>query len=169
MTEQNIPEKAPDFTLDHVLGHSVSLSDFSGRTVIAVFGGRDSAEQVKQAVQAIRRTYDPEQLPVLSISDLEAVPRPARIIPKQQLKKAFEEAVEDLSATLQAAGKQLSDDPGKDVIMLMDWKGEAVHGFGLSRVDQEAVAVVVDGDGRILGSGTGAQAGDEALNLVPPQ
>jgi peroxiredoxin len=166
LTEQNLPEQAPDFTLDHVQGHSVSLSDFSGRTVVAVFGGRDSAEQVKQAVQTIRQSHDPEQLPVLAISDLEAVPRPARIIPKQQLKKAFEEAVEDLSATLQAAGKQLSDDPGKDVIMLMDWKGEAVHGFGLSGVDQEAVAVVVDGDRRILGAGSGAQAGDQALALI---
>ena len=167
MAEQNLPETAPDFTLDHVQGHSVSLGDFSGRTVVVVFGGRDSAEQVKQAVQTIRQSHDPEQLPVLSISDLEAVPRPARIIPKQQLKKAFEEAVEDLSGTLQASGKQISDDPSTDVIMLMDWQGEAVHGFGLTGVDQEAVAVVVDGDGRILGSGTGAQAGDQALALVP--
>jgi hypothetical protein len=169
VSEQQLPEEAPDFTLDHVLGHSVSLSEFRGRTVVAVFGGRDSAEQVKQAVQTIRGVHDPDQLPVLSISDLEAVPRPARIIPKQQLKKAFEEAVQDLSATLEASGKPPSDDPGKDVIMLMDWKGEAVHGFGLSGVDQEAVAVVVDGNGRILGSGSGAQAGDEVLALVPSQ
>jgi cytochrome oxidase Cu insertion factor (SCO1/SenC/PrrC family) len=169
VSEQQLPAQAPDFTLDHVLGHSVSLSDFRGRTVVAVFGGRDSAEQVKQAVQTIRRTHDPDQLPVLSVSDLEAVPRPARIIPKQQLKKAFEEAVQDLSATLEASGKQPSDDPGKDVIMLMDWKGEAVRGFGLSDVDHEAVAVVVDGNGRILGSGSGAQAGDEVLALVPSQ
>jgi peroxiredoxin len=162
MAEQNLPEQAPDFTLDHVLGHSVSLSDFRGRTVVVIFGGRDSAEQVKQAAQAIRATHDPQQVPVLGISDLEAVPRPARIIPKQQLKKAYEGAVDDL----RAAGKQVSDDPSKDVIMLMDWKGEAVSGFGLSGVDQEAVAVVVDGDGRILGSGSGAKAGDEVLALL---
>ena len=167
MAEQDLPDRAPDFTLDHVLGHPVSMSDFSGRTVVAVFGGRDSAEQVKQAVETIRQSQDPDQLPVLAISDLEAVPRPARIIPKQQLKKAYAEAVQDLSATLQAAGKQPPDDPSKAVIMLMDWNGEAVKGFGLSGVDQEAVAVVVGADGKVLGSGAGAQAGEQALALVP--
>jgi AhpC/TSA family len=167
MAVQNLPETAPDFTLDHVQGHSVSLSDFRGKTVVAVFGGRDSAEQVKGAVETIRRSHDPDSLPVLAISDLQEVPRPARIIPKQQLKKAYSEAVEDLSATLKAQGKEPPADPSKAVLMLMDWKGEAVNGFGLSGVDKEAVAVVIGADGRILGSGSGAQAGDQALALVP--
>jgi hypothetical protein len=167
VAEPNLPESAPDFTLDHVLGHPVSMSDFSGRTVVVVFGGRDSAEQLKQAVRDIRAQHDPDSLPIVGISDLEAVPRPARILPKKQLKKAYEEAVEDLTATLQAAGKPAPDDLSKAVIMLTDWEGEAVKGFGLSGVEQEAVAVVVGPDGKVLGAGLGAQAGQQVLALVP--
>ncbi len=164
-----VPADAPNFTLDHVLGHSVSLTEYRGRTVVVVFGGRDSSEQVKQVAQTIRRRYDPDELPILGVSDLQGVPRPARIIAKTQIKKAYQEAVKDQAETLEAAGKQAPADPAKAMVMLMDWKGEVAESFGLSGVDQQAAAVLIDGDGRVLGSGTGAQAGDELLPLVPSQ
>jgi AhpC/TSA family len=167
VAEQQLPTKAPEFTLDHVLGHSVSLSDYRGRTVVVMFGGKDSAEQVKQTAETIRSRYDPEELPMLSISDLEAVPRPARIIAKSQLKKAYEDAVKHQTETLSAAGKQVPDDPAKTVVMLLDWKGEVVGGFGLSDVNTTAVGVVVGADGEIIGSAAGAQAGDEIIALLP--
>ena len=167
MAEQQVPDQAPDFTLDHVLGHSVSLGDFRGRTVVVMFGGRDSAEQIKSAAETIRRSRDPDELPILGISDLEAVPRPARIIAKGQLKKAFEEAVRDQTAQLEGAGKQPPEDPAKSVVMLMDWKGEVAPSFGLSGVDKEAAGVVVDGDGKVRGSGSGGQLGDELLAALP--
>jgi hypothetical protein len=47
--------------------------------------------------------------------------------------------------------------------MLMDWPGEVVDRYGLSGVDAEAAAVVVDGDGNVIGSGTGEQLGEEVL------
>ena len=50
--------------------------------------------------------------------------------------------------------------------MLMDWSGEVVDGFGLSGVDKEAVGVVVDGDGKILGSGSGTQLGEQILAVL---
>lgn len=167
MADANLPDTAPDFTLEHVLGHPVSMSDFSGRTVVVMFGGRDSAEQVKQGVQAIRESHDPDALPVLAISDLQAVPRPARILPKKQLKKAYEEAVQDLTSILEAQGKPAPDDPSTAVVMLMDWEGDAVKGFGVSGVEQEAVAVVVGADGKVIGAGSGPQVGEQALALVP--
>jgi hypothetical protein len=164
-----LPQQAPDFTLEHVAGHSVSLSDYRGQTVVTTFGGKDSAEQVQSAVQAIRGRYDPDEVAILGISDLGGVPRPVRTIAKSQLKKGFEAAVENLSGARQAAGKPPLADPAKDVVMLMDWKGEVPRSFGLSEVGQEAVAVAIDGDGRILGSGRGAQAGEEILPLLPPK
>jgi cytochrome oxidase Cu insertion factor (SCO1/SenC/PrrC family) len=164
-----VPSEAPEFTLDHILGHSVSLSDYRGKPVVVMFGGRDSAEQVKQAAQTIRRRYGSDELPFLGVSDLQAVPRPARIIAKKQLKKAYEEAVKDETAALAAAGQPAPDDPAKTVVMLTDWTGEVVASFGVTGVDQQAVGVLVDGDGRVLGSGSGAQAGDEILALLPGQ
>jgi hypothetical protein len=162
-----LPAQAPDFTLDHILGHKVSLGDFRGRTVVVVFGGRESAPQLKQGIHTIRVQYHPDELPVIGVSDLRAAPRAARIVVKSQLKKAFQEAVQDETATLAETGKPPLGDPSKDVIMLMDWSGEVVDGFGLSGVDQEAVGVALDGDGRILGSGSGAQLGEQVLAILP--
>ncbi|HEY7933094.1 MAG TPA: hypothetical protein VID48_04645 [Solirubrobacteraceae bacterium] len=166
MSTQELPAQAPDFTLDHVLGHSVSLGDFRGRKVVVVFGGRESAPQLKQGIGEIRSSYGPGELPVIGVSDLQGAPRAARIIVKSQLKKAYEEAVKDETATLQAAGKPPLSDPLKEVIMLMDWSGEVIGGFGLSGVDQEAVGVVLDGDGKILGSGSGTQLGEQVLAVL---
>jgi AhpC/TSA family len=163
MPIDKLPETAPDFTLDHILGHSVSLGDYRGQRVVIVFGGRESAPQIKQGISTIRRTYDPDELTIIGVSDLRAAPRPARILVKSQLKKAFEEAVRDQGADLAAAGKPPRQDPEKDVIMLMDWDGAVVDQYGVSGVDQEAAAVAVDGDGRIVGSGSGAQLGEQIL------
>jgi hypothetical protein len=164
-----LPAQAPDFTLDHILGHKVSLSDFQGRKKVVVFGGRESAPQLKEGIGKIRSSFGPEELPVIGVSDLQGAPRAARIIVKSQLKKAYEEAVKDETATLQAAGKPPLSDPAKDVIMLMDWSGDVVGGFGLSGVDTEAVGVVVDGDGTILGSGSGTQLGEQVLAVLSTQ
>jgi hypothetical protein len=166
VSTQQLPAQAPDFTLDHVLGHAVSLADFSGRTVVVVFGGRESAPQLKQGIHAIRSSRGPDELPVIGVSDLQSAPRAARIVVKSQLKKAYQEAVQDETATLAAAGKPPLSDPPKDVIMLMDWSGDVIGAFGLSGVDKEAVGVVVDGDGKILGAGSGAQLGEQVLAIL---
>ncbi len=167
MSAQQLPAQAPDFTLDHVLGHSVSFRDFSGRAVVVAFAGKDSAPQMKDGIGAIRRRYDPDELPIIGVSDLQGAPRAARIIVKSQLKKAFAEAVKDEAAILEAAGKPPRADPTQDVVMLMDWSGDVVRAFGLSGVDQEAVAVAIDANGRVLGSGSGAKFGEQILALLP--
>ncbi|MEJ7784402.1 MAG: hypothetical protein WKF96_06330 [Solirubrobacteraceae bacterium] len=167
MPTRELPAQAPDFTLDHVLGHSVSLADFRGRTVAVIFGGKESAPQIREGVGIIRRRFDPDELPVVGVSDLRDAPRAVRVIVKNQLKKAFEEALRDEAKSIEAAGKPPRADPKKDVNMLLDWKGETVDAFGLTGVENEAVGVLVDGDGRILGSGSGAQLGPEILALMP--
>jgi len=161
-----LPAVAPDFTLDHILGHSVSLSDYRGKRVVVVLGGRESAEQIKQGVSKIRQIHGPDEVVIVGVSDLRAAPRAARILVKSQLKKAFEEAVKSQEADLRAAGKDPGPDAAKDVVMLMDWPGSVVDEYGLSGVDKEAAAVVVDGDGQVLGSGTGAQLGEEVLAVL---
>jgi len=165
MPVEQLPEQAPDFTLEHILGHEVSLSDFRGKNVVVILGSRDSAEQVKNGVEAIRRVYGAQELPVVGVSDLRDAPKQARILVKSQLKKAFEEATASEAEAAAAAGREAGD-PAQDVVMVMDWTGEVVDSFGASEVEKEAVAVVVDADGRVLGSGSGAAIGEEVLNLV---
>jgi peroxiredoxin len=161
-----LPTTAPDFTLDHILGHKVSLNDYKGRTVVVTFGGRLSAPQIEQGIGTIRRTYDPDELPIVGVSDLRAAPRPARILVKNQIKKAYEGAVKAQDADLQAMGKPARTDPKKDVVMLLDWSGEVTDQFGVQDAEHEAAAVVVDADGKVIGSGTGAQLGEQVLAVL---
>ena len=169
MAVETLPDQAPDFTLEHVLGHEVSLSDFRGRTVVIVFGSRDSSAQVEKGFNELRRAYGPEELPLLGVSDLRMAPQQARIIAKTQMKKAFDEAVKAVNESESAAGRQPPSDPSAAVLMLMDWSGEVVDSYGLSAVDREAVGVVVDADGKVIGSGSGAALGEEVLAVVGSQ
>jgi len=163
MPIQQLPDVAPDFTLEHILGHEVSLTDYRGRKVVVTFGGKDSVPQIEQGIATIRKQYDPDQLTIVGVSDLRAAPRPARILVKSQIKKAYEGAVKAQDADLQAAGKPPREDPSKDVIMLLDWSGEVTDSFGVTGADKEAAAVAIDGEGKVRGSGTGAQLGDEIV------
>jgi hypothetical protein len=166
VSTQQLPATAPDFTLDHVLGHKVTFNEYRGNRVVVVFGGRESAGQVIEGISTIRNAYLPDALPVIGVSDLRGAPRPARILVKGQLKKAYQEAVGHNETRYKSAGQQPPADASKDVVMLMDWSGEVVDGFGLTGVEQEAVAVVVDGDGTVLGAGSGAQMGDEVVAIL---
>jgi hypothetical protein len=166
MPIQQLPAQATDFTLDHVLGHSVTLSSFKGQPMILMFGGKDSADQLKNNVLAIRRGLGANQVQIVSVSDLRAAPRPARIIVKKQLKKAYEEAVTEQRGALEAAGKPLPADPSKVIVMLMDWSGEVVDSFGLTGVDREAVGLVLDENQNIIGSGTGDGIADEMMSVL---
>lgn len=166
MPIQQLPATAPDFTLDHIAGHKVSLSDYSGQRVVVTFGGRESAEQIKSGIAALRASFLPDALPILGISDLRAAPRPARILVKSQLKKAYEEAVQANAADLRRAGREAPSDPSQDVLMLMDWSGEVVDDFGVVDVDQEAAAVLVAADGSVVGSGTGEHLADQIIALL---
>ena len=49
--------------------------------------------------------------------------------------------------------------------MLPDWQGQVAGAYGLSGVDRQAVAILVDGDGQIRGYGAGAQGGEQLLAL----
>jgi hypothetical protein len=166
MPIQQLPAQASDFTLDHVLGHSVSLSQYKGQTMVVMFGGKDSADQLKHGVLGIRKGLGANQVQIISVSDLRAAPRPARIIVKKQMKKAYEEAVSEQRAALEAAGKPLPADPSSVIVMLMDWSGKIVDSFGLKDVDREAVSVVLDSDQNVIGSATGDQIAEDVLAIL---
>jgi AhpC/TSA family len=166
MPIQQLPAQATNFTLDHVLGHSVELSQFKGAPLVLMFGGKDSADQLKSNVLAIRKALGANQVQIVSVSDLRAAPRPARIIVKKQMKKAYEEAVEEQRGALEASGKPLPADPSSVIVMLMDWSGEVVDSFGLTGVDGEAVGLVLDAEQNIVGSGIGDGIAQEVLAVL---
>jgi glutathione peroxidase-family protein len=157
VASQQVPDQAPDFTLEHVLGHHVSLSSYRGKWVVVVFGGTRSAAQLKNGLMTIRSRYGPDQVTVITVSDLRQAPRPARRVVKGKLKKQYEEAVGQ-AAALPNAGS----DPAKDILMLIDWSGEVIDQYGLN-VDEQAVAAAINEQGQIVAWGSGDQLGEQIL------
>lgn len=154
MSTQQLAQ-APDFTLDHVLGHQVSLSDHRGQRVVVIFGGRDTTDQVKQGLTTLRRSLGPDQLTIFTVLDLRQVPRPARMVIKGRLKKGYE----DMTSEVEAQGL------GGGVNMLVDWSGKVVDSYGIS-VEEQAISVVIDEQGRIIGYGSGDQLGEQSLSVL---
>jgi hypothetical protein len=158
-------QQAPDFTLEHVKGHQVALSSYRGRPVVIVFSARDSSDQARSISSTIRDRYGADELPILTVLDLHSLPRLVRPVARGQLNKGYEEAVRLATETAQAKGRPMPADPAQHVVMLPDWDGKVTTSFGLSGIDQQAVAVLIDGEGNIRGYGAGAQGGQQVLAL----
>ncbi len=122
-------QQAPNFTLTHLTGRPVSLSDYRQRPVAIIFGGRESAEQARQIGQTLRTRYTADQLPILAILHLPGVPRLVQGMVKKQLEKDYQRAVVDETAILRAAGQPVPADPSEFVIMLTDWEGKTAASF----------------------------------------
>jgi hypothetical protein len=159
-------EKAPDFTLNHLEGRSVSLSDFAGKRLVILFGARNTGEQAGEIAQTIWAHFAPDELPIVSVIDLNGIPRIMRPVAKSMVEKAYKDTVHGVTAQLQQLNHPVPADPSEMVVMLMDWDGKVTSSYGVGDVDKEAAAVVVDDTGVILGSASGAGAGNEALALL---
>ena len=157
-------QQAPQFTLEHIEGHPVSLSDYRGRTVVVVLSGRNSAEQMIAGMNTLRTHYDAEQLPIIAVGDMAGLPRAARALVKRQLKRRYKDAAEAAAAQLQAAGKPVPPAP-ELVIMLPDWEGTVANSFGLAEVERDAAMVLIDPEGNVRGYGRGDQAAQQIMAL----
>jgi hypothetical protein len=158
-------QMAPSFSMQHVTGRNVSLSEFQGRTFVMIFSGRDSVEQAQKIGLTIRSRYDLYALPLMSVLDLSGIPRMMQGLAKGRVQSGYEDMVKNATAALQAQGKQMPADASQAIIMCPDWDGSVTKSFGLQAVDQQAVAVLVDGQGYIRGYGAGEQGGDQILAL----
>jgi peroxiredoxin len=149
---------APNFTLEHVLGHNVSLSEFRGKYVVVVFGTRNTTEQIKPGILAIRKSFGQDQVGVCVVLDLRSVPKPARKILKGKLRKGYD----DMTAQVAAQGL----DGG--INMLTDFSGEVVSAYGVN-AEEQAVSVAIDPNGQIMGYGSGDHFGSQMLQLLSPR
>ena len=158
-------QQAPNFSLNHITGRPVSLSDYRGHTVVVVFSGRDSTDQARQIGQTLRSRYDIYTLPMISVLDLHGIPRMMHGLAKGRVETGYKELVATATQALQAAGKPMPPDASQVIVMLPDWDGSVTASFGLQGTDQQAVAVLIDGNGFIRGYGAGANAGEQILAL----
>lgn len=159
-------DQAPDFTLTHLEGRSVSLGDYRGRKVVAVFASRDSGDQASRISQTLRGRFGHDELALVSILDMHSLPKLMQPVAKAMLKKAYNDAVAQLKTDFQAKGEPPPADPSQFVVMLPDWDGKVTASFGITDVKSQAVAVLIDENGRRIGSGAGADGADQILALL---
>lgn len=152
---------APQFTLDHITGTQMSLSEFRDKPVVLVFAGKSASEQAKGISKTVAQEMK-GSVNLISILRLAGVPKMARPLAKRDLKKVYEQASGEAVADRQARGA-LVGDPARLVVMLCDWDGSVSQAYGITGADDEAVAVVVDQAGTIQTVVRGADAGRQVV------
>jgi hypothetical protein len=157
--------QAPDFTLKHVLGHPISVSDYRGRYVLLLFAGRESAEQARQIGWDVRADHGVDELQIVTIIDLSEVSRMMYSFARGRIQVAYDDLVRETAERFQARRRALPDDMSEIVVLLPDWDGKVTASYGIKDVTQQAVAVLVGPDGAIRGQAAGANAGQEILAL----
>ena len=159
-------KQLPDFTLPHIEGMQVSSSEYRGRNYILAFGGRKTAGEVERLVEEVRARHGAEEVPIVQIVTLKGVPRLVHSLARKDVKNGYEKQVEREAERLRELGQAASADPARSVIILLDWEGQLVGSLGIKGLESASVALLVDGQGAIRGTGTGEKAGEQILGLL---
>lgn len=122
-------------------GRLVRLDQVAQPTVALIFG-QDNSGAVDPVVEAVRAKYSEEQVLIASVVDLRKLPKLLRKMAEGMMNGRYE-----------AEAKKLRDglDPVEHIVILPDWDGEVVRGFGLEGVDKQLAVAVVARGGRLAG------------------
>lgn len=157
--------QAPDLTLPDVHGSDISLAQFRGRPAVITIAGKGSAKQASELSEAISvRLHDNVQL--ICVMDLRKMPKMIRGRAGKQLARTFNGSVEGLTAARQRAGVGVPEDPTQLLVMLRDFDGQAAQAFGLSGIEDEVAAVLVDAEGNVVTAARGVAAADEIVRAL---
>jgi hypothetical protein len=152
---------APQFTLEHINGQTMSLTEFLDKPVVLVFAGKSASEQAKQISKTVASNLR-GGVNLISIMRLAGVPKMARPLARRDLKKVYEEASNEAAADRVARGAPVGD-LARTVVMLGDWDGSVSQAYGVTGGDDEAVAIIVDQNGMVQAEMRGADAGQRIV------
>ena len=155
-----------NFTLEHVDGGPISLSEFLGRPMVLVIADKGTGPQAAEISKTVGSQLK-ETVTVVSVMHLTDAPKLARPLVKRDLKKVYDQALSEASADRQARGLPLGD-PTRAVVMLADWDGVVAKTLGVDPSTQ-AVAILVGPDGSIQGQVSGAGAGQQIVSHLSAQ
>ena len=157
--------QAPNLTLPDVHGADVSLAQFRGKPAVITVAGKGAAKHASELSEAITvRLHDHVQL--ICVMDLRKMPKMIRGRAGKQLARTYNGSVEGLSEARQRAGVRVPDDPSQLLIMLRDCDGEAAQAFGLSGIEDEVAAVLVDAQGNVVTTAWGTGAAEEIASAL---
>lgn len=129
-----------------------------GRPTVLICHGQDTAKAAFEVNNAVREKYpDADEVIIASIIDLSAFPSMFQGMVKPELDKAY----------LKASGKLSPDlDPKDYVILLPDWDGEVTGAVEATGSTKNAVVVVADDRGKVIGSANSGDLGKAALKWL---
>lgn len=161
--------QAPDFSLPHVAGRQVTLSDYRGKPVVLIVSGKGAADEAKQIGQWLGDRYF-DSIRIISVIDMSGVPKFVRPVANKMVERGYNDAVKGVTEARRKAGVPVADDPADMVVFVRDAEGQVAKSFGLHGVEDEAAAVMVGPDGEVVATGRGVQAAEEmAQALGPPR
>lgn len=139
--------RAPDVTLVAAgSGRAVKL-DAAGVRLVLLCHTADTSAAASAANRALREAYPlASDVLIANVVVLKDVPKMFRKMAENALRKSYDEAVAGLPEGISAEDY---------VIILPDWDGSVVEGFGLRGVGREVGLVVLDGSGGVLGISQG--------------
>ncbi|HHB91504.1 MAG TPA: hypothetical protein ENK60_09380 [Anaerolineae bacterium] len=143
-------QPAPDIRLEAVVsGRVINPSQPDARFLVLVFQSQKTARAMAEVQDAVREQFpDARDVRIVSVVDMRGVPRMFRGMANAALQKAYEHGAEHLPEGW---------DPTEYIVILPDWKGAFFKAFGVAHADTHAAAVVVDGQGIVLGSHQGPE------------
>jgi hypothetical protein len=132
---------APAVTLK-AIGHGRELTiNALGRPALLVFVARESSDQARPIIDAIREHYPTvEQLIIANVADLRTIPRLIRKVAEQLMKSSYKDAVERLEEW---------KTPEEYVLILPDWDGEALQPLGIEDVRKTVAFAALTADGNV--------------------
>ncbi len=148
----------PGLKLHAVGSHQEFKLNKFGRQAVLICHGQDTAKAAFEVNNAVREKYpDADQVIIASVIDLRAFPSMFHGMIKPELDKAY----------LKASGKLPHDlDPKDYVILLPDWDGEVTDALEAKGSTKNAVVVVADDQGKVIGSANSGNLGKAALKFL---
>jgi hypothetical protein len=138
-----LPSRLPAVTLTAIGSRRKVRLDALGRPAVLLCQPGAASGQAGALNQALRKAYpQAQQVLILNLVDLHAVPRLLRRIPEQAMEAAYRQAVQELPAGWQAQ---------EYLLILPDWDGAVVSRLGFRSLERQVGVIAADGQGEICG------------------
>jgi len=145
-----------------ILHAAGSRQDFKlsrlGQKAVLVCHGQDTAKAAFEVNNTVREKYpDADEVLIASIIDLSSFPSMFQGMVKPELDKAYLKAASKLSEGLE---------PRDYVIILADWDAEATEALEAKGSTKQAVVIVADAKGQVVGRCAEGDLGAAALKFL---
>lgn len=127
----------------------------AGHRAVIVLHGVKNTEAPKEVAKAVRaKSMDPKDPILVTIVDLRAMAGLWRKVAEAQIKSTYQKL---------AAKIPEGDDAEDHILICPDWDGTVCAALGAPDAANQAVAIVVGKDGKVLGEFSGPGLGEKIL------